>query len=120
VSAELLNQLSSKSEASSPLEKIKPKMNISLSPIQPKNNFFGISSRNSAFNSFQTPCITPRFSVQNEQANTTIKTESIINESFGIKTKTNQKSLFEAFNVSNTPSCDYLKLFSSLIQPNKK
>lgn len=117
-SSDSVNQASSKSEAASPLEKLMPK-NLS-SPGILKNGLLGIGSKNSAFNSFQSPCITPRFTLlQDRPIQIKVKVEEKKQKVLVEKHASQQKSLFEGFSLVDTTNVDYLQLFSSLINAKK-
>jgi len=114
-----VKETSSESESNSPLEKLMPKASLS-SPGILKNSLFGIGSKNSAFNSFQSPCITPRFTLlQDRPIQIKVKVEEKKQNIPMAKQPSTQKPLFAGFSLLDTTNVDYLQLFSSLINTKK-
>lgn len=121
VSTELVR---SRSEATSPQEPLIPKQSLT-SPILAKSPLFSIGSKNSAFNSFQSPILIPRLSPilkpeKSQEIVIKVKTEDKKPKSpVTMTNSTFKKSLFEAFSLADSTNIDYLQLFSSLINPRK-
>lgn len=120
VSTELVR---SRSEATSPQEPLVTKQSLA-SPVLTKGCFSSIGSKNSAFNSFQSPILIPRLSpLQPEKSKEiVIKVKTEDKKPISPVTVTNstfKKSLFEAFSLADTTNVDYLGLFSSLLFPRK-
>jgi len=121
VSADLLDQLMSKSDSNSPFEKGTPKSTVTQIPGLSKNSLLGLSSRKSAFNSFQgsfTPPKIPILTSKNSHEEKKEEQSPMAIEEKKIEKK-HQKPLFEAFSKINGASCDYFQLFTSLISLNK-
>jgi len=121
ISADIAKESDFTTESPSPLESLKSKV---TSPGLPKLSFLGIGSKNSAFNTFQTPCITPRFVTNLEEIPKKIKTLGEVRASKTavdavIKDNEKHKLLFEAFNFGSTKDLDYLQIFNSLINVKK-
>ncbi len=116
---DLYNQDKKKSEVSSPIEKEKSQP----SSCPSKSSLIGLSTRKSAFNSFQS-FVTLKKPIVDVKASVGVKIEEEKPHKIVISTASNKsgspETLFKGFNFHQVTNRDYFQLFTSLISVNKK